>query len=597
MNRLTGIIPVRQGSERCPGKNTRPFCDTSLLRLKILRLQEANCLDEIVVSSDCPVALEVARACGVSVHERRAQFATSECAHGDWVENLAQEVEGGDHLVFVPAVAPLLSAEVIAEFVSSYRRSDFAACVSVSRRSKFFMDAEGAPLNYGAPSSKDTFSSQCLPPLLEVTWGLAACPRKEILASRCMFGFAPAVFPVDAIEAIDIDDPHEFLVAELLHDAQLHGERRCAQLLRQRTTAPVQLLDCTIRDGGFANQWRFPMAQVVDCFRAASAAGFAYFEIGFRHQEDGRTDRGPWYYCAEADVARVARLVEGGCRIAVMAKLGCVTLSEFVPKSESCVDLVRVHVSRDARPLDPATLAAARRLCAGLLHLGYEVTLNVSCAHSLSAEEMRGVASAARGLSLKCLYLADTYGSLTVRTLLEKVHLCYDALDSCNAVIPVGLHLHNNAGDASDKARAGLFHGCQMMDASIGGMARGAGNLKTEDLLVALLRDKPDTLRSRLGAVAEYSSKYVLTKEEALRLGSAPHVYYHASSALGLHPDYVPLLLARGNRSTATEDIDALFALAARLRDEQLSGFHPHLLETPALQLAPDSSAQESPRS
>ena len=44
----------------------------------------------------------------------------------------------------------------------------------------------------------------------------------------------------------------------------------------------LETLDCTIRDGGYLNNWKFSDEQVVNCFRAGSESGFDYVELGFR---------------------------------------------------------------------------------------------------------------------------------------------------------------------------------------------------------------------------------------------------------------------------------------------------------------------------
>lgn len=44
----------------------------------------------------------------------------------------------------------------------------------------------------------------------------------------------------------------------------------------------IKLLDCTIRDGGYVNNWEFSDIEVKECYKSVSQAGFNYFEIGFR---------------------------------------------------------------------------------------------------------------------------------------------------------------------------------------------------------------------------------------------------------------------------------------------------------------------------
>ena len=45
----------------------------------------------------------------------------------------------------------------------------------------------------------------------------------------------------------------------------------------------TQFLDCTIRDGGYNNNWTFDDNYVIDCYNIISKIGYNYFEIGFRN--------------------------------------------------------------------------------------------------------------------------------------------------------------------------------------------------------------------------------------------------------------------------------------------------------------------------
>ncbi len=44
----------------------------------------------------------------------------------------------------------------------------------------------------------------------------------------------------------------------------------------------LEVLDCTIRDGGYINDWDFPVPMVKDVYRQLSKAGVDIVEIGFR---------------------------------------------------------------------------------------------------------------------------------------------------------------------------------------------------------------------------------------------------------------------------------------------------------------------------
>ena len=71
---LTAVIPVRGGSTRIKDKNFRPFAGSSLLEVKIEQLKRINGINEILISSDSDVMLEIGRKHGVSTVKRPDEY-------------------------------------------------------------------------------------------------------------------------------------------------------------------------------------------------------------------------------------------------------------------------------------------------------------------------------------------------------------------------------------------------------------------------------------------------------------------------------------------------------------------------------------------
>ena len=74
--KLTAIIPVREGSERVKNKNIKPFAGKTLLEIKIESLKRVDGLDDIVVSSDSRLMLDMAKKLGVKTHHRDDYYAS-----------------------------------------------------------------------------------------------------------------------------------------------------------------------------------------------------------------------------------------------------------------------------------------------------------------------------------------------------------------------------------------------------------------------------------------------------------------------------------------------------------------------------------------
>ena len=131
MKHITAVVPVRKGSVRVKNKNTKPFADSTLLKIKIQQLQQINTIDNIVVSSDCEVMLDVARRLGVSTHTRDEYFASSEANNSEFFRNLAENIEG-EYLMYSPVTCPLISQETYQECINRFQDPSITNLVTVA---------------------------------------------------------------------------------------------------------------------------------------------------------------------------------------------------------------------------------------------------------------------------------------------------------------------------------------------------------------------------------------------------------------------------------------------------------------------------------
>ena len=106
----------------------------------------------------------------------------------------------------------------------------------------------------------------------------------------------------------------------------------------------IKLLDCTIRDGGYVNDWKFTKTQVRECYKACSTSGVDYMEIGFRNfrKKELLEKYGDSFFCTEEYINSVVENVEHGSKIAVMVTINAFDIKDFIQKSESKISLVRV---------------------------------------------------------------------------------------------------------------------------------------------------------------------------------------------------------------------------------------------------------------
>tara|TARA_Y100000287_G_scaffold175933_1_gene166114 strand:+ start:19792 stop:20451 length:660 start_codon:yes stop_codon:yes gene_type:complete len=211
MTDIAAIIPVRAGSVRIANKGLRPFGGTSLLELKISFLKKIKNLSRIVVSSDCPVALQIASNLSVETHKREDYYASSKCTGSEFFKNLAESIDS-EILVYTPPTSPFITPETIEESISSYFKENCDSVATV-HPVKHHMWLNEKPLNYDLQNSPN---SQDLPEILRITYGVCVNSRENVIKNRNFVGINPFFVKTSEKESIDIDNMIDFNFAEFL---------------------------------------------------------------------------------------------------------------------------------------------------------------------------------------------------------------------------------------------------------------------------------------------------------------------------------------------------------------------------------------------
>lgn len=212
--KITAVIPVRAGSKRLPNKNILPFGESNLLVHKIRQLKQVDNIDEIVVSSDSDIMLEMAKNEGVSIHKRAAEFCDDTTMPH---RNIAQNVDG-EHILWATCVCPLMEPNTYNEAVKQYFKNvivdkKYDSLVSM-RLFKEYLWNESEPINYKLGTGH--VISQKLPNLYIVTNGIYMIPRKKMIDLNYFLGVNPYKLIVSKRESVDIDDKEDFEIAKAL---------------------------------------------------------------------------------------------------------------------------------------------------------------------------------------------------------------------------------------------------------------------------------------------------------------------------------------------------------------------------------------------
>jgi 4-hydroxy 2-oxovalerate aldolase len=265
----------------------------------------------------------------------------------------------------------------------------------------------------------------------------------------------------------------------------------------------MKLFDCSMRDGGYLNNWYFSKEQARACYSAVKDCGIEYCEIGFRRNEH---INGPWFYTPESLIKETfENIVVPECKLALMAQMGTFTIDDFVPRSESLISMVRVLIAyhckdKDDTKLDIELIIETVDVCKKLRDLGYEVCINIGRIDKISDYQLMQIFDIIKDIPIEYFYIADTYGNLGIykmRNILLNIKKYYNG--------KIGFHGHDNLKNASVKAIDALYNGADIVDVTFNGFGRGSGNAKSEYVLAHF----QDTEKYKLLPSLIYTDKWI----------------------------------------------------------------------------------------
>jgi 4-hydroxy 2-oxovalerate aldolase len=255
----------------------------------------------------------------------------------------------------------------------------------------------------------------------------------------------------------------------------------------------IKVLDCTIRDGGLINKWQFSDELVRATYQAICEAGVDYMEIGYKASTDffDPKEYGKWRFCKEEDVREVLDGLELKSKLSCMVDIGRVKEKDILPVDKSIFDMIRVACY--IKDVDKGIALANH-----IIDKGYEVTLNLMAVSTNLEKDIDEALAQISATKIPAVYLVDSFGTMYCEdiTFLTKKYM--NALPGKT----IGIHCHNNRQLAFGNTIQAIIDGANLLDASVYGIGRGAGNC-TLELLLGFLKNPKYNLRPVLKLIEE----------------------------------------------------------------------------------------------
>lgn len=292
------------------------------------------------------------------------------------------------------------------------------------------------------------------------------------------------------------------------------------------------LLDCTLRDGGYLNDWNFGHDTIVSIFERLVSTGVEIIEIGFlddRRSFDPDRTIMPDTFSADKIFSGLDR---GNAMIVGMIDYGTCKIENIQPCEESYLDGIRVIFKEHH-------MYEAIAFCKQIKDLGYKVFSQMVSVTTYSDEKLAEFSKLANELCPYAVSIVDTYGLLHQNNLM---HIFKELDKHLRPEISLGYHSHNNFQMAYANCIEILNSSAErniLVDGTLYGLGKSAGNAPLE-LLGMYMNDNLGK-RYDISQMLEAIDVNIMDIYQKVQWGY--NLFYYVSASTKCHPSYVSYLM------------------------------------------------------
>jgi len=217
--KLKALLPMKGNSERVPNKNMRDFNGKPLYHAIMNSLLNSKYIDKVVINTDSEIIAKDAKenfSDKIIIINRPKDIQGDFVSMNDIISYDLSQLEG-EHFLQTHSTNPLVRTETIDDAIKSYfdALEKFDSLFAVTKLQTRLYDKNAKPVNH---NPNELLRTQDLEPLFEENSNFYIFSKTAFKnADNKRIGLKPQIFEVNKLEAVDIDEPEDFKLAELLH--------------------------------------------------------------------------------------------------------------------------------------------------------------------------------------------------------------------------------------------------------------------------------------------------------------------------------------------------------------------------------------------
>lgn len=207
---IIAVMPIKLKNERCPGKNTRLLGDKPLLQYELDSLKETGLCDEInVYCSDEAVVPFLPEGVNFIRRSKELDLPTSNFTQ---IFTCFMNEKNADVYVYAHATAPFVTVDTMKQCIEAVVSGEYDSAFCAEKLQDYLWQ-DGKPLNFDATNVPRT---QDLKPIFQETSGVYVFTKDVFEKYNRRIGMKPFIKEVSFREAVDIDNPEDFQLAEVM---------------------------------------------------------------------------------------------------------------------------------------------------------------------------------------------------------------------------------------------------------------------------------------------------------------------------------------------------------------------------------------------
>lgn len=324
----------------------------------------------------------------------------------------------------------------------------------------------------------------------------------------------------------------------------------------------VMLLDCTLRDGGYITKWMFGSQVMKDIVRNMTDANLDFVELGYLNNKPYEEGSAQFH-----SISQIADFIPSRRKNSIflaMADITQFTEADLTPYDGTSIDGIRVVFYKHQ-------IKEALKFCEAVKEKGYKLFVQPMVTIDYTIQEYTALAERIHDMNPYAVSIVDSFGYMNKEDF-RKYFTILDCVLERETVI--GFHSHNNMQLAFVTAQDIMDYKTSrqlMIDSSLFGMGRAAGNLNTE--LITNYFNITYEKKYDIKLILQTISKYIMPIRQDHVWGYSPYLFL--TGLYKCHPNFAVYLLEE--EEISVEDFEKYLLLIPK--DMRTKCRKPYVLE------------------